>query len=322
MKLLILRFSSIGDIVLTTPVMRCLKKQLPQVEIHFFTKKRFGFLLSANPYIDQLHLLDDNLSTLIPLLKQEQFDFIIDLHHNQRTWLIKKRLGVKSVSFNKLNIEKAMMVYLKKNRLPDVHIVDRYLETVEHLGVKNDGNGLDYFIPENTTIELLKIPFSKYIVFAIGGQHSTKRMPNEKIKNVIEKSQYPIVLLGGKEDVENGKVISENFEETKVLNFCGKTTLHESALIIEGAHWVITHDTGMMHIAAALGKPIVAIWGNTIPAFGMTPYPKNEKQSIKNIEVRNLDCRPCSKLGHAKCPKKHFRCMNQIEVNEVLQNIL
>jgi len=297
--------------------MRCLKTQLPKVTIHYFTKKKFEPLLASNPYIDQIHLLDKNLSELISVFKQEKFDYIIDLHNNQRTFLIKRRLGIKSYSFNKLNIEKAMMVCFKKNRLPDIHIVDRYLETVAHLGVENDGKGLDYFIPESTAIDKFNIPFQKYIAFAIGGQYFTKRMPNDKILEAIKQSKYPVVLLGGKEDGENGKHIGGYFNETKVLNLCGQTSLHESALLLKEAHWVITHDTGMMHIAAALGKPIVAVWGNTIPEFGMAPYPKNNRQEITNIEVKDLGCRPCSKLGHKQCPKKHFNCMMEIDVAQI-----
>ena len=182
-KILIIRFSSIGDIVLTTPVIRTLKVQLDEADIHYCTKKQFHSILEANPYIDKVHLLENDLQDLIIRLKKEKFDVIIDLHNNLRTRIIKFLLGIRSYSFNKINFEKWLLVNLKINRLPNVHIVDRYMDTVLPLGVKPDNLGLDYFIPENQEIEDNWLPeFSRkdFVVFAIGGQHTTKKLPFEK----------------------------------------------------------------------------------------------------------------------------------------------
>jgi ADP-heptose:LPS heptosyltransferase len=145
MKILIIRFSSIGDIILTTPVVRCLKTQLDDVEIHYATKQNFKSIFEENPYIDKMHYLSGGLRDFIAGLKKEKFDYVIDLHHNLRSRIIKTALGVKSYSFNKLNWEKWLFVNLKINKLPNVHIVDRYLDTIKNLGVKNDSLGLDYF---------------------------------------------------------------------------------------------------------------------------------------------------------------------------------
>ncbi|MBL7728281.1 MAG: glycosyl transferase, partial [Dinghuibacter sp.] len=134
MKILILRFSSIGDIVLTTPVIRCLKKQLPGAELHFAVKSAYSTIVENNPYISKVHVLRDYMEEIVPAMKQEQYDWIIDLHHNLRTLQVKKALKkVPSKSFRKLNIEKWLYTSLKINRMPPVHIVDRYLETVAHL---------------------------------------------------------------------------------------------------------------------------------------------------------------------------------------------
>ena len=156
-KILILRFSSIGDIVLTTPVPRTLKVQL-EAEVHYCTKAQYAGLLTNNPYVDRVHVLNDSLSELVQCLKAEQYHYVIDLHHNLRTFRIKRALRVKSFSFNKLNIEKWLMVNLKIDRLPNVHIVDRYMETVAPLGVKMDTLGLDYFIPERDEVERSWLP--------------------------------------------------------------------------------------------------------------------------------------------------------------------
>jgi len=326
MKILILRLSSIGDIVLTTPVIRCLKQQLPNCELHFLVKSQFETVLKHNPYIDQLHLFNGNLIENTSQFKKENFDWIIDLHNNQRTFLIKKRLGVKNQSFNKLNLEKALMVRFKWNRLPNFHIVDRYLKTVEHLGVQNDGKGLDYFIPQQDQVNLTEFgleqkTINQFVAFAIGGAHATKQMPKEKILAVCEKLPLPVLLLGGKKEEAVGEWILNSSLQNKVFNLCGKLNLNQSASVLQQSFWVLTHDTGLMHIAAALDKPITAIWGNTIPEFGMTAYPKNEQSQSFNIQVEDLKCRPCSKIGFKECPKGHFRCMNDVSVEAIVETI-
>lgn len=318
-KILILRFSSIGDIVLTSPVIRCLKQQLTGCEVHFFTKKNFETVVVNNPYIDKLFLLEKNLSEIVKQLKNENYDYIIDLHHNIRTWRIKRALGKKSFSFNKLNFEKWLITNFKINKLPTIHIVDRYFETVKELGVSNDLKGLDFFIDSKNNVETNKLPanFQKgYVAFAIGGQHATKRLPEEKIISICRKIDHPILLLGGKEDALTAEKISSYCGRDKIYNACGKFNLQQSASLIKQAQKVITHDTGLMHIAAAFKKDIISIWGNTIPEFGMYPYRAGEKSKI--IEVKDLTCRPCSKIGYNKCPKKHFYCMNLIDENDII----
>jgi ADP-heptose:LPS heptosyltransferase len=327
-KILIIRFSSIGDIVLTSPVIRCLKTQVPDTEIHFCTKPQFATLLKSNPYIDKIHLLDGSLGSLISKLRKERFNVVIDLHHNLRTRLIKTALGVKSYSFDKLNFEKWLLVNFKINRLPNKHIVDRYMQTVAPLGVKMDALGLDYFIPESEDFDPAWLPFEfrdGFVVFAIGGQHNTKKLPLSRMIELCDKINKPIVLIGGKEDLENGQQISEFFarpvgdeareeslgemnKKTVIFNLCGKLSIHQSAGVIKRAKYVFTHDTGMMHIAAAFQKQIYSIWGNTLPAFGMYPY----RSKFVVLENSKLSCRPCSKIGFSECPKGHFNCMNKI----------
>jgi len=309
LKILVIRLSSIGDIVLTTPVVRCLKKQL-NAEVHFLTKAPFECILTNNPYVDVIHFMKNGTAAL----KVEKFDWVIDLHHNLRTKKVKRALGVPSKSFHKLNIEKWLLTTFKINRLPEKHIVDRYLETVEHLGVKNDGGGLDYFLTDAdgvSTVEYQMAKMKGYVAVVIGGQHATKILPTEKLIALCEKVNKPILLIGGKEDAERGAIISSAVPNT--YNMCGKFSINQSAYLIQQAESVITHDTGMMHIAAAFQKKIYSVWGNTVPEFGMYSYLADS--SSKMIEVKGLSCRPCSKIGYKKCPKGHFKCMNDIDVN-------
>ncbi len=324
-KFLIIRLSSIGDIVLTTPVVRCLRNQFPDAEIHFLTKQSFKGIVASNPYINKIHLLGDSFELMLHELKTEEYNYIIDLHHNLRTLRIKRFLkGVKSFSFNKLNVEKYIYTNLKINMLPKKHIVDRNLETVASLGVVNDGKGLDYFIPEQDKISNNDIPASHqfgYIAIVIGAALATKKMPLHKLKELCTAITYPIILLGGKEDADDGQAIAAA-DDIKIYNACGKFNLNESADIVNGSKLVITHDTGLMHIAAALQKPIISIWGNTVPSFGMYPYyGKLSAQHFDVVQVNKLWCRPCSKIGYAKCPKGHFKCMENIAVNEIVNMV-
>ncbi|MDZ4716075.1 MAG: glycosyltransferase family 9 protein [Cytophagales bacterium] len=327
-KILILRFSSIGDIVLTTPVVRTLKTQLENVRVHYATKRRYLEVLEANPYIDKIHILDDNLSGLIHELRKEKFDAVIDLHHNLRTFIIKKRLRVQSFSYNKLNVEKWLMVNLKIDKLPNVHIVDRYIETVKGLGVKMDALGLDYFIPEKDEVPLDWLPaefHSEYVVYAIGAQHATKMLPVSRMIELCDRINKPVLLLGGTEDAERAEEVVRFFErssavefpeqtlasmnkKTVIYNGCGKFSLNQSASLVKQARYVFTHDTGLMHIAAAFKREVFSLWGNTIPAFGMYPY----RTKFTVLENNRIDCRPCSKIGFNKCPKGHFKCMNEL----------
>jgi heptosyltransferase-2 len=320
-KFLIIRFSSIGDIVLTTPVVRCLKQQVPNAEVHYLTKSGFFPILQNNPYIDRLITYKKKLSEVLPALKKEQYDFVIDLHHNLRSLKVKWALGTKSFSFPKLNIEKWMATALKINKLPQVHIVDRYLETLKTFHVNNDGRGLDYFIDDNEKIAWQKLPnefHTGYIGLVIGAALPTKKMPREKLRAICEGLSHPIVLLGGPDDTENGDFIAKNL--THVFNACGKFFLNESAGLVQKASAIITHDTGLMHIAAAFQKPVISIWGNTIPQFGMAPYFGSHTPAPLNhlFEVPNLSCRPCSKIGHQKCPKGHFDCMQKQDIDQII----
>jgi ADP-heptose:LPS heptosyltransferase len=317
-KFLIIRFSSIGDIVLTTPVIRTLKNQVEGAEIHYLTKKTFAPVLVHNPYIDQLHLLDHSLNDAIKELKLVNFDYIIDLHHNLRTSIIKSRLNILAFSFNKLNIEKWLMVNFKVNRLPNLHIVDRYMKTTRLFDVQNDGKGLDYFIAPADEINFNDLPETHrngYVGFVIGAKHATKKLPSAKIVTIIQKLKLPMVLLGGKEDSEEGDYIQKQFGEL-CFNACGKYNLGQSASLVRQANVIITHDTGLMHIASVFKKKIISIWGNTIPEFGMYPYLPHPDSQI--IEIKGLQCRPCTKIGYESCPKKHFNCMKKIDEDNVI----
>ncbi len=318
-KFLIIRFSSIGDIVLTSPVLRAIKNQVNNAEVHFVTKVRYAELLVDNPHIDRLHLLDDKMTPLLKSLKKENFDYIIDLHHNFRSGQIKRHLKAKAWSCKKLNINKWLLILLKINFMPRVHVVDRYMETLRELNIRNDSPGLEYFIPEKAGYDLARLPEpfkAGYVAFALGGTYYTKRLPNTKVLEICNQIPYPVVLLGGKNEFASGEEIA-TLGTGNILNLCGSLTIHESASLLEKANVVLTNDTGLMHIAAAFRKKILSFWGNTVHEFGMYPYMPHPES--KRLEVTGLKCRPCSKLGYQKCPKGHFRCMNDIDTRAAIE---
>ncbi len=340
-KFLIIRFSSIGDIVLTTAVIRCLKQQYPDAVVHFITKDSYQSLLKENPYIDKIYTIRDDIGEVITQLKQENYDHLIDLHKNLRSFQLIFSLRKPFHSFPKLNLQKFLICNLKINILPDIHIVDRYFKAVAKLGIKNDEKGLDYYIPAETDPwkKMPELPKSGYIALVIGGKHATKQLPPEKLHELCTRLTKPVIILGGPEDKETGEWLLEKLDSPRsavdslqstvhspqsvdrrpstvdYFSTCGHLSLNESAALLRDADFVITHDTGLMHIAAALKKNIVSIWGNTIPAFGMYPYlPKDFSGYSEIREVKGLSCRPCSKLGYQKCPKGHFKCMKEIDV--------
>lgn len=325
MRLLFIRFSSIGDIVFTTPAIRCAKQQIPGVEIHFLTKASMKAVTEANPYIDHFHYFDKDLNATINGLKVFQFDYIIDLHKNLRSFQIQKALGVPSLSYKKLSLQKFVLTKLHLNYMPDRHIVERSIDALSNLGVVNDGKGLDYFIPKETTVPSNALPAafqSGYIALVIGASYASKKLPVASLQALCHKIPYPIVLIGGREDQAEGAAI-EAINPIKIFNACGKFNLHESAILVKHARTVIAHDTGFLYIACAFHKKTVAIWGATSPALQVEPYYPttagsfNKNDLYFNAIVPNLPCQPCSNYGTKQCPQGHFACMKKQDLQSI-----
>lgn len=317
-RILVVRFSSIGDIVLTSPVIRCLKLQL-NAEIHFLTKENYAGILSHNPYLSKVFSIKKKVEEVTAQLQAEKYDYVVDLHKNLRSFKVRLALKAKYLTFDKTNLEKWLLVNFKIDKMPALHITQRYLAALKPLGVRNDHRGLDYFIPPATTLPEV-MPAEPFVVFAIGAAHATKRLPFDKILSICDKLNYPVLLLGGSGEKETGERIVQSCRKD-IINLCGKISLHQSALITRESALVITHDTGMMHIAAALKKPTISIWGSTVPAFGMTPCLPDDRILNKTVEVEHLSCRPCSKIGHKECPKGHFKCMKDIDETNITETV-
>ncbi len=316
-KILVIRFSSIGDIILTSPVIRALKKQLA-AELHFLCKSTFSSLMKYDPHIDRHWIYSENKASLLKQLKNENFDLVVDLQKNFLSRKLVGQLSAKYVSFDKTNINKWLHVNFKYPPLKNRHIVDRYFDALAHVGVTNDGLGLAFYL--NPAEEKKSVPpASFYLCIALGAAHATKQIPDSIIMQMCDQLQTKIFLLGGAQDFEKGERIAKG--RPMVNNLAGKLSFHESAIKLKGAKLLITGDTGLMHMAVGLSVPTVVLWGNTVPEFGMSPYYGNRERYTKSYQVKNLACRPCSKLGKPKCPKGHFDCMKKQDTDLIIEQI-
>ena len=325
-----MRFSSLGDVVLTTPIPRLLKKKYPNSEIHFITKKIYSSIYNNNINVDKVIEFSNNLLETYKDLKKENYDLVIDLHSNLRSIFLKFLLFRKTYTYNKEFIRRWIYVNTKID-LKIKHISTSYIETLKKLGIEDDGQGLDLYIDEKEKILRSNLPKShrnEFYALVIGAKHYTKRLPVNKIIELCDKINKPIILLGGKDDIpisyEVEKFFStkkKNDEVEKILgkracihNLCGKLSISGSASIVSMSKVVYTNDTGFMHIAAALNKRVVSIFGSTHPQLGFYPY----KTNFYVYQNNKLSCRPCTKIGLSKCPAGHFKCMEEIKFEDII----
>lgn len=304
-----------GDIVLTTPVLRALRNALPDAEIHFLVKPKFAEAIAHNPFLNRLHVLKPRLADTLETLKAEGYTYVVDLQQSLRSRRIRWALGIAATAVDKQNVTKWRMTALK-HRVQVPHIVTRYGKTLAPLGIVLDDQGLDFpLLPVPETEALLDGFLAKhgpYLAVALGATHFTKRWPTSYFHELLNQLGMPAVLLGGVTETIAAEEI-EKAARHPILNLAGKTSLMGSGHALARAELLITHDTGLMHIGAALGKRIVSLWGNTVPGFGMTPY----KTEFIALEIKDLACRPCTKIGYAACPKGHFRCMHDLTPTQV-----
>ena len=313
LKVLVIRFSSIGDIVLTTPVLRCINSQL-NVSIDFLTKDKYKSLLATNTDIENLILLSNDISQTIKTLRANRYDTIIDLHNNLRSFRIRKALNTQYYVLSKYSLKRFILLYFGVDLLKN-HIVDRYFETVKSIGVYNDNKGINYTLNPTTNIDFNTK--QDYIAWIIGGSYETKKLSQKQIGDVISKLDIPVVLIGGTTEHEIADLIINNLLDKKIYNFCGMISLDQSALLIKHSKLVLTNDTGMMHISSAFSNPIISFWGCTKPSLGFSPYmPKNK---FKNL-ISEMSKKPCSKHGQY-CNYLNDGCVKSISADEICSTI-
>jgi lipopolysaccharide heptosyltransferase II len=335
-KTLVLRLSSIGDIILTSPLLRVFRQAVGKdARVDFVVRKEYAELVQSSHHLSIVHEYDvatgyKGLQALAKQLRDEKYDLVIDLHDSIRTKLLRAACkAADTVVMDKRKFERWLLVNLKRNAYTDnLTVAERYIETVEKYGIKNDDKGLEIFIPDTTLFEVsgkiakLRLnEFERVIGICPGSKHFTKRWQKEKFAEVAVRAaqefQAKILLFGGRDERDDCEFVKQEVarrvSERSVSNFAGEFTLLESAAALEFCDAVVTNDSGLMHLAAAKQKKIIAVFGSTVKEFGFAPY---GTEAIV-IENNSLDCRPCTHIGKKECPKGHFKCMADISVEEV-----
>lgn len=316
-KILIIRLSSLGDILLTTPVIRALKNKYSSSQIDFLVKQVYSDVIRFNPNINQVFSFDAK-GEIIKKLKQNRYDIVIDLQNNLRSRRITSRLNSSIFRFHKLTLKKFLLVHFKMNLLKNSKtITERYAEAFPNLQL--DDKGLEIFIPDNIESKLNKIDFKEIIGFCPGSKHFTKRWPIEyfiNLGNKLTEQGLSIVIFGGKDDKEICFKISSQIPNS--INLQNDDDILQIAKDMKKCKLIISNDSGLMHTAAAVGVPVVALFGSSVKEFGFVPY------RVKNLVIENksLSCRPCSHIGKEICPHKHFKCMKDLTPDYVYENIL
>lgn len=317
-KILIIRLSSLGDILLATPLIRSVKNQFPGLQVDFLLRQEYSDALINNPYLTNIFRYKRDKESnrkISDELKKIKYDLIIDLQSNFRSKNIIRSLNVRSVSFDKKTIKKFLLVNFKINLLKDIQQIPvRYSQAIENLKLDNDG--IDLFTIKRPNEYL--ITRDNFIGFCPGARHFTKRWPQEyfiELGKMLSESGYKVVLFGGKIDKQICEEISKEISGS--INLSNDDNLLQTAADMKMCKAVICNDSGLMHVASAVGTKVIAIFGSTVKEFGFAPY--NCQNLI--LENNSLTCRPCSHIGRSSCPKKHFKCMKEISPSTVFENL-
>lgn len=316
-KILIIRLSSLGDILLSTPLVRTIKSKYPDAAIDFLLRKEYGDVYRCNPHLNKLYLYNnDNTGELIKELELNSYDLVIDLQNNLRSRKITEKLNTRVTRFRKKTIDKFLLVHFKINRLKNApQIADRYAESIP--GFSLDNEGLEIFTDCKEQDHLI-LPENS-IGFCPGSRHFTKMYPEKyfiDLGNILTEKGFRIILLGGKSDIDICSRISSAINNS--INLCSNNNLLLTVNYMKQCKCIVCNDSGLMHLGCAAKVPVITIFGSSVKEFGFTPY-----TSVKSLILENnsLSCRPCSHIGRSECPLKHFKCMIEITPEKVSESI-
>lgn len=337
-KILIIRFSSLGDIVLASPLIRALRTTFPNARIDFLVKSDYADLVKFNPHLTSVIELKtdskEELRILRDSIRNTGYDVFLDIHNSIRSRYIRWLSGAKFKRIvNKRIFRRFFLVNFKWNLYRSTDsVADRYIETARKLGVKNDGLGLEVFVPEEniSTVNAIMDKYKLHRYDAVIGmapcaRHFTKCWAPERFIElgiqIMKLFNTKIFIFGSKDEQDYcgdiAQMINVQSGASIAESFAGKLTLLEITTALDNCSVIITNDSGIMHIAAARKRKVVAIFGSTVKEFGFFPYGTENLV----VERKDLSCRPCSHIGLLKCPQKHFRCMNDIQIDDVLKNV-
>ena len=307
-KILVIRLSSFGDIILSFPLIKKLKEIFPGSEIHFLTKNNYREAVELNPYLDKIILYEGSLINTRSTIKKENYDLIIDIHKNIRSIFVGFLNAGKVKHYTKENFKKFMLVKFKLNLFKEViPVYKKYMLTVSKF-IKKSGT-------EYSNTELIfdreRLYKDDYVLVSPSSRHFTKTFPVIKFITYINtqtNKKFIITGDGSDTDMIICRLIEANC--SNVINLCGKLNINELANVIYYSEFVICNDSAILHLAEALGKKVIAIFGSTVKEFGFFPQLKHSKV----LEINDLKCRPCTHIGRENCPEGHFNCMEKIQL--------
>lgn len=308
-RVLIIRLSSLGDILLSTPLIRSINKKYPDLQIDFILKEQYKEILQFNPYVSKIFSYPAERREkrqLFKALKKNKYDLVIDLQNNFRSLRLRWLINARSVVFNKKSLSKFLLVKFKYNTMRNAApIPKRYAKVLGNFQL--DEEGLDFQIPHSIDSQLTD--FNRYIGFVPGSRHLTKMWPKQyyaDLGNLLMSKGYLIVLFGGKSDIQICYELSVKIPGS--INLCNENKIFNTAIDMKKCRAVVANDSGLMHVACSLNICVLAVYGSTVKEFGFMPY-KCKSSILENI---GLYCRPCSHIGRDTCPENHFRCMMEL----------
>jgi heptosyltransferase-2 len=323
-NVLAVRFSSIGDVLLTTPLLRAIRQRHPGARITVLTKQANAPLLSHNPHVERVIGLQhgDSVAGVRAELRSARYTHLLDLHDSIRTRILRALVPGRWRSYPKHRLARALLIYTKRNRYRDRRpVAERYFAAARDLDVVPDGAPPEFFLaPEaerqvDDWLALFGLGSARpLLAMAPGAAHATKRWPLEHWRRLVQKfvnENFSVVIVGGPEDAPLGAALTEGAER-RVANAAGIFGLQGTGAVLRRAAALVSGDTGVMHMATAVGTPVVALFGPTVEAFGFFPYTR--RASVLELD---LSCRPCSSKGGPRCPLGHHRCLIGIEPEAV-----
>lgn len=317
-KILLIRLSSLGDVLLTTPLLRTIKNLHSHLQIDYLIRNEYISCVEFSPHIDEVIKLnrDYKPNEVRKLLVKNNYDVIIDLQNNLRSRVLTKGLSAKKFRYKKPYLDRFLLVNFKINRYKEVlPIPVRYSHAIPNFQL--DEKGLELYIPKKLNSQL--DDSNKYIGICPGSRHKTKMWPPEyfiELGKMFAQQNYRIVLFGGKDDQKICNEMSESIPDS--IDLSNDNDLYTLAINMKKCKTIICNDSGLMHTSVAVGIPVVSVFGSTVKELGFFPY------GGKNLVLENnsLSCRPCSHIGLDECPKKHFKCMKDIKPEIVFNEIL
>lgn len=316
-RILIIRLSSLGDVILTTPVVRSLKTAYPEMVIDFLVRPEYKDVYLHNPHIDKiLEYEGDELS--VKAFREhikKSYDLVLDLQNNKRSHELTRGIKIPVHRYKKNNIKKWFLVHWKINRFKKIlSIPEKYIHNIEDL--KLDEQGAEVFTNPDSIPQINNS--EKYVGFAPGSKHITKMWPADyyiRVGNLLNNLGYKIVLFGGKDDADICRYISIYIKDC--INLAKENNILQMQTDMKKCEFIICNDSGLMHLATTVNIPVITFFGSTVKEFGFSPYNANALV----LENKNVKCRPCSHIGKDYCPKKHFNCMKTISPESVVEVI-